>query len=71
MDRFFEDFLRGSPLARFGFDDPALLGSPMPRVDLRETDEAFEVGAEPPGMDADDIDLSVTRDTLTLRGERR
>ena len=42
-----------------------------PAVDILESDDAFEVRAEVPGMRAEDIHLDVEKNVLTLRGERQ
>lgn len=41
-----------------------------PALNLYETDDAFLVAVEAPGMDAGAFDLSLVGETLTLRGER-
>lgn len=38
-------------------------------VDMYETDEAVVVKTAIPGVDPEDIDLSITGDTLTIKGE--
>lgn len=43
----------------------------MPRVDVKETPEAYIFTAEAPGMKADDIHVEVTGDSLTISGEKR
>jgi HSP20 family protein len=43
----------------------------VPAIDVAETDKAFAVTAELPGMDEKDIDVSVTGDLLTIKGEKR
>ena len=43
----------------------------FPALDVSETEDAVQVKAEVPGMSAEDIDISVTGDTLTLRGEKK
>jgi HSP20 family protein len=40
-------------------------------VNLRETDEAFTVEAELPGISVNDVDISVSGDSLVLKGARR
>jgi HSP20 family protein len=40
-------------------------------VDMYETDEAVVVKTATPGVDPDDIDISITGDTLTIKGETR
>jgi HSP20 family protein len=42
-----------------------------PPVDLYETDDAFVVKAELPGLSKDDIHVEVHDHTLSLRGERK
>lgn len=41
-----------------------------PPINLYKNDEGFIVRAEVPGVDPKSLDLEVTGDTLTLRGER-
>lgn len=42
-----------------------------PRVDVTETDETVTVTAEIPGISPEEIDISVTEEEVTLRGEIR
>ncbi len=42
-----------------------------PSADVRETDRELIVTAEVPGLDRDDLDLSITPQGLTIRGEKR
>ncbi|HET8578993.1 MAG TPA: Hsp20/alpha crystallin family protein, partial [Methylomirabilota bacterium] len=42
-----------------------------PAVDMYETRDELVVEAELPGLSEKDIHLSITRDMLTLRGERQ
>src|SRR5690606_27240153 len=58
------------------FDRPfgmtgGLLAGGWPTADVSETEKAIEVSVELPGMDEKDIDVSVTDDTLTIRGEKK
>jgi HSP20 family protein len=41
-----------------------------PRVDIRETEDHFQITAELPGVDKDDIHLHVKEGILTLEAER-
>jgi HSP20 family protein len=43
----------------------------VPAVDLAETDKAYTVTAELPGMDEKDIDVSINGDMLVIKGEKR
>jgi len=40
-------------------------------MDLAETDQAFEVKMDLPGVSADEIDVQIVNNTLTVRGQRR
>ena len=42
-----------------------------PLADITETEEAFHVKAELPGVKKDDVDVSLSNGVLTLKGERR
>jgi HSP20 family protein len=43
----------------------------LPSVDVHEEADRFVVRADLPGVDAKDVDISVEKGVLTLRGERR
>jgi len=43
----------------------------VPSLDLSETDKEFIVRAELPGVDPKEIEVTVNRDLLTIRGDRR
>jgi HSP20 family protein len=45
-------------------------GDWMPKLDVTETNDAFVVTAETPGVDAKDIEVTLMGDMLTLKGER-
>lgn len=66
MDRFFDRFFEG-----WSFRPSAEEGEWAPSVDVSETAKDVVVKAEIPGMDPNDIDVSVHADILTLRGERK
>ena len=51
-------------------DTSAVRDTFRPRIDLAETDEAFVVRAELPGIDPADIDVSVEDEVLTITGTR-
>lgn len=42
----------------------------MPAVDLYQTDEAVVIKASLPGINPDDLKISVTGDVLTIQGEQ-
>jgi HSP20 family protein len=43
----------------------------FPLLNVKETDNAFVVTAEIPGMKTEDLEIHVEGDTLTLKGERK
>jgi HSP20 family protein len=43
----------------------------IPAVDVAETKEHFMITAELPGVESEDVDISVENSVLTIRGERR
>ncbi len=44
---------------------------PYPPINVYESDDRFILKAEVPGMGPNEVDVSITGETLTLRGERR
>ena len=46
-------------------------GRMTPQVDLSETDKAVEVSVELPGVDEKNVDVTVTDDVLTIKGEKK
>lgn len=68
MERFFDSFL-GGELSRPREEISNRRW--MPPVDIRETEDTYEVHAELPGMKKDDIGITLENNALTLSGERR
>lgn len=60
-------------LSRFWDGDSmtSLTGAYMPKVDLVETDNAYEASVDLPGMQAKDIDVQVHGNTITISGTRK
>jgi HSP20 family protein len=76
FDRLFDRFSGfGFPAMRRMFDlAPAIEPSftfNAPAVDVTEDDKAYKITAELPGLSEKDIDVSVSGDILTLKGEKR
>lgn len=69
IDRLFEDFGRGFP------SFPAMRGERgtalMPSMDVAETDKEIEITAELPGLEEKDVQVNVSDNVLTIRGEKR
>lgn len=43
----------------------------MPSMDISETDKVIEITAELPGLEKKDVEINVTDDLLTIRGEKK
>jgi len=66
MDRLFEEsFIR----PRVGWLAP--LGAGALAVDIYETDQDVVVKTSMPGVKAEDLDITITGDTLTVKGETK
>ncbi len=74
MERLFEGYFPRGWLRPFHWERPswAELAPPfegkMPRVDIVDRDEDILVKAELPGVDKKDLDVSVTENTVTIKG---
>lgn len=64
MDKLFEQFMPGIRKDSNGFGF-------MPSAEMDETDTEIHLKFEVPGMTADDLDIEVTDDAVTIKGERK
>ena len=64
MDKLWEDFFGGGELV-------APESGWLPAVDISETKDAIKVKAELPGMEPKDVEISLTGDILTIKGEKK
>jgi HSP20 family protein len=79
VDRLFEDFAPRSwrsPFGRGMFDvEPFWRGelsfAKAPAVDVVEKDNAYEIAAELPGMDENNIEVKYSDGILTIKGEKK
>ena len=71
MSRLFENFSENmfsfSPMKR----NQSEISEAFPKMDVSETEKEFKVRAELPGMDEKDIDVSVSNEVLTIKGEKK
>jgi HSP20 family protein len=64
----------GRPVGSLRSDDAAFAtpaGAFGPLLDVEESDDAFTLHVELPGVAADDVEVSLEDDVLTVSGERR
>jgi HSP20 family protein len=75
MERLFNDFAGG--LWRGSLFDPTPLRRAqaafrtMPAVDVAETDKAYEITAELPGLEEKNIEVKLANGVLSIKGERQ
>ncbi len=76
VDRLFEDF--GDDFWRRPFRSLAAFERTLPKkfaaapaVDVAESDKAYEITAELPGMDEKNIEVNLTNGGITIRGEKK
>lgn len=48
-----------------------MVGDWAPVIDLEETDNEIRVSSEIPGVEAKDIDVNISEDMLTIKGEKK
>lgn len=72
INRVFDDFFSN------GFSESSLLPSSWtgdqlatPAVDIVENEKSFKVEAELPGMDQDDVEVTINDNYLTVKGEKK
>jgi HSP20 family protein len=68
VESMFEDFF--APMALGGsrlLDD----GASIPRIDLLENEQAFEIQAEMPGVEKEDLKVAIDHQRVTIEGECR
>ena len=70
MNRLFDDFFRGFDVAPFGAMRERLQTF-SPSLDIKEDKKAITLKAELPGMDEKDVEVLLTENTLTLKGEKK
>jgi HSP20 family protein len=66
MNKLFDDFF-GHPVARTDWTE----GVWSPSVDVSEDKDNVVIKAEMPGMNKDDVKISIQDNVLTLKGEKR
>jgi len=54
----------------FGDTDASLAGAFSPALDVEESDDAFTLHVELPGVKPDEVDVSIEENVLTIAGQR-
>ena len=63
FSKFFEDF---APMEGRGLGDEF-----SPKINVKEMEKEFQISAELPGMEEKDIEVSLTDNALTIKGEKK
>jgi HSP20 family protein len=71
VNRLFEDFSRDFSRTPTPFGGGNEAFASMPRVDVSESDNEYEVTAELPGIDEKDVEVTLADNVLTIRGEKK
>jgi HSP20 family protein len=69
MDRLFDDFFSPGQRRRRVWDEKPMAGLIVPNIEIYDRTNEIAFRAELPGVKKEDIDLSVTKDSLTLKGQ--
>ena len=65
LNRIFDDVALSRPLNELdGFTS-------VPAAEIHETDEAIILRLEMPGINVEDLDIEVTEDSVSIKGERK
>jgi HSP20 family protein len=70
MNRIFDDFFRGWDVTPFGTAKSGF-GFFQPSIDVKESDTEIIVQAELPGLEEKDIEVLLSNDALTVKGEKK
>jgi len=72
MEDLLDKYGRSTRTSMAKHDDRAFeVGEWMPMVDIDETEDAFVVKAELPGVDKDDVSVTIEDGVMTIKGEKR
>jgi len=70
MNSLFDDFFSGFDTAPRAFGTGGF-GAFMPSIDVKESDKDFTIRAELSGVDEKDVEVTVTPDAVTIKGEKK
>ncbi len=67
FDDFFEDFLSRRWFQQFDRNFPFFQDSDIPKIDIIDQDDQIELKAALPGVEKDDLEVSITNQLVTIR----
>lgn len=68
LDRLFDEVPSRMPALQFGRTGPT---APVPALEMTESDEAYKLTAELPGIDPANVEVTVAEGVLTITGEKK
>jgi len=71
FNQMFDNFFENSWMTPWDSDFGERFNGFSPRINLTERENELEVTAELPGLTEDDIDITLDRDALILKGEKK
>ena len=71
MQEMLDRYTRAVAQPRAGSQEVIATGDWSPRVDIAESDKAFEIKAEIPEVNKEDVKVTVHNGVLTIQGERK
>lgn len=69
MERLFDEMV-GQGLWRTG-DEQSLRGAWVPAINILEKDDSMQISADLPGLNPEDVEVTVEQGVLNIRGERK
>ena len=70
MNSLFDDFFSGFDVTPRSLT-PGGFSAFSPSVDVKESDKDFTIRAEIPGVEEKDVEVTVTKDAVTIKGEKK
>lgn len=75
MEHFFDEALKREPFEQSLFDRLSSgrmkLSGSIPKIDIAEKDGEYEISAELPGMDENDVEVTCLNGGLLIKGEKK
>ena len=68
LEKIFNNFFSDED---YFFRPPVAKSSWSPRIDIREDGDKYLITAEFPGVEKDDIDITLENNVLTIKGEKK
>lgn len=71
MESLFDRYMKSTGLQRAGLQEPLTAQDWSPKVDIVETESKFEIKAELPEVNREDVHVSIDNGVMTIKGERK